>query len=368
MSLALAFERAEADEYAVPHVIPQFSPAEVDEAGDLIIDPPDVPDFESRDWTPEDFENLERLTDAYNVVYNFRASHSFPLNTFQTTLRDKAHRVDPDALIAQRIKRLPAIISKLLRGKFKLSEIQDIGGCRAVVSSVARVQRLVTAYRDSDLKHAKVADDDYIQNPKVTGYRGIHLVYSYYSDRKQTYNGLKVEMQFRTALQHAWATAVETVSIFTGQALKSNQGNRKWKRFFALMGSAIALREKCPQVPNTPEDPDILVSDLRRYVEKLGVIDHLHLFNAALKHREEQHIEGAHYFLLKLEPRANRVAVVGFKSSELAEAQERYQEVERTISSAAGDDVVLVSTSSLDSLRRAYPNYFLDTHAFINAV
>jgi maleate cis-trans isomerase len=86
-----------------------------------------------------------------------------------------------------------------------------------------------------------------------------------------------------------------------------------------------------------------------------------------LRHAEKN-VEGAHYFLLKLEPRANQVMVTGFKTAQLVEAQERYKEVEKEISAAAGDDVVLVSTSSMEALRRAYPNYFLDTHAFITAV
>jgi ppGpp synthetase/RelA/SpoT-type nucleotidyltranferase len=368
VSLAAQFNRAETDECAVKHVVPEYSPAEIDAAGDLVIDPPAIPDYRFLDWEKEDFENLQRVQEAYEIIYNFRSSHSFPLNTFQTTLRDKAHKVDADCIVAQRIKRLPTILAKLNRRKVKLSAIQDIGGCRAIVSSVARVQKLVKTYEDSDLKHRLLVKDDYIATPKISGYRGIHLVYSYYSDRKSTYNGLKIEMQFRTSLQHAWATAVETVGIFTGQALKSNQGNRRWKRFFALMGSAIALREKAPPVPNTPTDRDELMADLRRYVEKVGVIDHLRLYSAALHYHEEQHIEGAHYFLLKLEPKANRVVVTGFKSSELGAAQERYQEVEQSISSAAGDEVVLVSTNSIDVLRRAYPNYFLDTHAFMNAV
>ena len=33
-----------------------------------------------------------------------------------------------------------------------------------------------------------------------------------------------------------------------------------------------------------------------------------------------------------------------------------------------GIDAVLVSVDSISSLRRAYPNYFLDTHVFIEAV
>jgi ppGpp synthetase/RelA/SpoT-type nucleotidyltranferase len=349
------------------HVVPEHSFAEVDAAGDLIINPPPIRNFESSDWTREDFQNLERLQEAYDIVYNFRSSHSFPLNTFQTTLRDKAHKVDSHCIVAQRIKRLPTIIAKLNRRKFTLSEIQDIGGCRAIVSSVARVQKLVKEYKESDLKHELVHEDDYITNPKISGYRGVHLVYSYHSDRKNTYNGLKIEIQFRSALQHAWATAVETVGTFTGQALKSKQGNRKWRRFFALMGSAIALREKCPLVPNTADDPKTLVADIIRYVDYLGVIDHLRLFNAALKHAETN-VAGAHYFLLKLEPQANQVVVTGFKKAQLDEAQERYKETEKQISAASGDDVVLVSTSSMEALRRAYPNYFLDTHAFINAV
>src|ERR1700735_1742564 len=367
MSLAYAFNRAEIDESAMKQVVPEHTIAEVNEAGDLIIDPPPIGSFLAAEWSAEDHDNMEKLQRAYDVVYNFRSSHNFPLNTFQTTLRDKAHKVDSDCIVAQRIKRMPTIIQKLNRRKFKLSDIQDIGGCRAIVSSVTRVRKLVEEYKDSDLKHALVHEDDYIKSPKVSGYRGYHIVYSYYSDRKKTYNGLKVEMQFRTSLQHAWATAVETVGTFTGQALKSNQGQKKWRRFFALMGSAIALREKCPIVPNTPEEPKALIADIRRYVINLGVIDHLRLFNAALRHAEKN-VEGAHYFLLKLEPSANQVMVTGFKTAQLVEAQDRYNEVEKEITSSAGDDVVLVSTSSMEALRRAYPNYFLDTHAFIRAV
>jgi len=59
-------------------------------------------------------------------------------------------------------------------------------------------------------------------------------------------------MQIRSQLQHAWATAVETVGTFLQQALKSSQGDEGWQRFFALMGNAMAMRERRPPVPNTP--------------------------------------------------------------------------------------------------------------------
>jgi len=179
---------------------------------------------------------------ALLVINNWRSSHSFPLNTLQVNLRKMATACDADPTVAQRIKRLPSIRHKLERfPRMQLSRMQDIGGCRAVLSSVEAVDELVTYYTtQSRMKHKLSREDDYVLQPKPSGYRGVHLVYNYYSDRSATWNGLKIELQIRSRLQHAWATAVETVGTFTQQALKSSQGGSDWLRFFALMSSAIA--------------------------------------------------------------------------------------------------------------------------------
>ncbi|MEO9230043.1 MAG: DUF6456 domain-containing protein [Devosia sp.] len=137
--------------------------------------------------------------------------------------------MDPDILVAQRIKRMSSIEMKLQRfPTMTLSQMQDIGGCRAVVSDASTVNDLVDSYLTSDLKHKLHTNDDYIISPKDTGYRGRHLIYRYYSDKIATYNDLKIEMQFRSQFQHAWATAVEIVGTFTRQALKSSQGEENW--------------------------------------------------------------------------------------------------------------------------------------------
>ncbi len=71
------------------------------------------------------------------------------------------------------------------------------------MSDVDQVQKLVRSYKQSDIKHILAQEDDYIEKPKKSGYRGVHLIYKYFSDKIQTFNGLKVEVQIRTALQHA---------------------------------------------------------------------------------------------------------------------------------------------------------------------
>ena len=71
---------------------------------------------------------------------NWRSSHGMPLNTFRKTLRLYATRLDSQSLVAQRIKRLSSIELKLRRfPTMKLSQMQDLGGCRAIVNSVQTV-------------------------------------------------------------------------------------------------------------------------------------------------------------------------------------------------------------------------------------
>ncbi len=334
--------------------VPAFTKKQVDLAGATLID----------SATPED-----QLNNALAIINNWRSSHSFPLNTLQTNLRRNAKMMDQKCLIAQRIKRLSSIDLKLRRfPTMKLSQMQDIGGCRAIVKSVTHVNKLVNLYKKIGFKHKLDHIDDYIQQPKQSGYRGVHFIYRYYSDKKETYNGLKIEMQIRSPLQHAWATAVETVGTFIKQSLKSSMGEEDWLRFFMLMGTAIAFWERTPVIPNTPSDKKELISELHAYTDRLDVTTRLKAYGAALEMVKRPSVADAHYFLLNLVPADRKVIVYGFKANELDQATEKYLEIERNITTQLGAEAVLVSVESLESLRRAYPNYFLDTSVFINAV
>lgn len=308
---------------------------------------------------------------AYIIINNWRSCHSFPLNTLQNRLRHKAKEVYPRALIAQRIKRLSSITFKLNRfPNMKLSQMQDIAGCRAVVGSVGSVKQLVSHLKESRIKHKLIDEDDYIQKPKESGYRGVHLIYRYYSDRNETHNGRKIEMQIRSPLQHAWATAVETVGTFIGQALKASQGEQEWLRFFALMGTAIANRERTPPVPNTPMSKIELKQQLKGYAERLDVEGHLRAYGAAFRTLEQPSVKNADYFLLRFDPVAKTTTITGYRLEHLDQANRDYLAIEREIrgQSTVGADAVLVSVDSVAALKRAYPNYFLDTHLFLDAV
>ena len=126
------------------------------------------------------------LDEALTIINNWRSSHAYPLNTFQMGLRRAVRHVRPPWIVAQRIKRLPAIRLKLsLNPNMALSQMQDIGGCRAVVATVGQVKDLVDHYQSSRSKQQLLRLTDYIAQPRRSGYRSVHAIFKYHSDNKK---------------------------------------------------------------------------------------------------------------------------------------------------------------------------------------
>lgn len=309
----------------------------------------------------------KHLSHAIEVVDNFRSAHSFPLRTIQYTLRRYALNLDSHCIIAQRLKRFLSICMKLERFKdMQLWDMQDIGGCRAIVRNLDYIEKLVSTFKSGRIRHILAHEDDYVQHPRDSGYRSRHLIYRYISDRNEIYNRLKVEIQIRTPLQHAWATTVETVDTFTKQALKSSRGRSDWIRFFQLMGTEMAFREGTAPVTNTPTNRAELREELRNCAKELHVISSLRGFTTALRVTEypsaKQISDG--YFLLSLDNIKDRLHITGYQRVQLPRAAKAYADKEKQIRENRVTDAVLVSVDSISNLRRAYPNYYADTSLF----
>jgi putative GTP pyrophosphokinase len=337
---------------------PQYSKTQVNKAGIILTSDIDAANFDVKSWLW-----------AFGVLSNWRACHSYLINTFNSNLRKKLKKIDSEALVAQRLKRTPSILHKLERFRsMQLSRMQDIGGLRAIVGTPKKLNELYEAYKRSNFSHDLVSEYDYVQSPKSSGYRSIHLVYRYKKRFGSPYDGYHIELQLRTKLQHAWATAVETSGTFLEHSLKSSEGPDEWLRFFALTGSAFSYLEGTQLVPEyqyltKKETFEKTLAEAKR----LDIRKLLLGYSLAVSSIPQGSNKSAYYLIeLNLIPEEKSVKITPFKLDNLEEANIAYSKAEERTRNGEPLQVVLVSAGSLDSLRRAYPNYFLDTHDFLN--
>jgi putative GTP pyrophosphokinase len=324
----------------------KYTKGEVNRAGQQLLD---------RTYTEYD--------EAKNILDSWRACHIAPLNSFQTSLRLKLRKLDDNALVSQRLKRSQSILAKLERNpKMLLARMQDIGGIRAVTKNMKKLRELEAAYKKGTRVFSIIqGGKDYIISPKASGYRGVHLIF-------KCKNGFSIELQVRTQIQHAWATAVETMGTFLDHSLKSSEGPEEWLDFFALASSAFSVLERTPRIPGHDHLSDQETFEKLLQMEKrLDVLNKLSGFRVVARHISDDKKEGR-YHLITLDLEKMRASIQSYEAKDIDTASAAYSTKEAEISSGRNLQVVLVSSESISALKKAYPSYFLDAELFFKQI
>ncbi len=304
----------------------------------------------------------DEFYNASLIFHNWRSAHAFPMQIMLDLLRKNSIRIDRRAIVVQRLKRVPSIFFKLVREKnMSLSRMEDIAGCRAVVDNSRYVRRIAASLENSRTKNELTRKRNYIDSPKSSGYRGIHLVFKY-NGSKEKFKGMSVELQIRSKIQHSWATAVEVVGTFTKQALKASSGESIWLDFFKYVSVEFSRLEN-EVVDQAYEGVDTFAEMDKKYRE-LDLSGRLKAFKVAATALSQDKEKGAGYFVILLNIEEKRVRFTRFGKQNLAQATSFYNEQEEKCRDDQYKDVVLVSAASVRDLKRAYPNYFADTDDF----
>ena len=171
---------------------------------------------------------------ATAVVDEFRRGFGYPLTKVSSGLRGMVQQITPEVLVAQRLKRMTQIIHKLERFPgTKLARMEDIGGCRAVVETTSEMELLLERIeRNWEI----VRKRNYIDTPKESGYRAIHLV----TER----DGHRIEVQLRTKGQQAWANAVEKIAARYQVPLKDEIGPDELIHWLRLAAENISYQDR----------------------------------------------------------------------------------------------------------------------------
>lgn len=324
--------------------VPAYSKSEINEAG-VALASKSMP------------QNIRDHT--LSVLNNWRAAHAYPLYVFGKNLR----QLNPDAIVVQRLKRLESITGKIRRfPDMRLYSMQDLGGCRVIVDSVEQVYEAVNRLKGFSMGCELKREDDYIRGPKDSGYRSYHMVYKFSSDENGFSNeNMLIEVQFRTKLQHMWATAVEAMGVLAKSDLKSGQGEAGILKFFALMSSIIAIHEKTPVCPGTSDDLAALLQEVKQLDRQYKITDKLGKLDLAVEYSNPNYAEVDRYYLLAFDCDGGQIYVRQFRPEQFRIANEVYNQLENETDM----NVVLVSAKSFDEMQKAYPNYSTDVSDFV---
>lgn len=308
---------------------------------------------------------------AIDKINDWRALHTPVLESLQNRVITliNAHSI-PIILSSHRLKRLASIQYKLdVNPTMRLGGVQDIGGVRIVVEDIKILNVLSELLQKSSLEGFNFEKYyNYVTQPKQSGYRSIHFIYKFISENNN-YNGLRVELQIRTKLQHSWAMAVETAELTTRTRLKSSQGDDNWLDFFKVIASLFAIKEGTPILTYHKENHASMYDLMKIFYE---MDSHYHLseklkaLRITTRHAIDEDNEDG-YYILNINFQKQTVTVSSYSIDKEEQANDHYARLER----ASKEDlnaVVLVSVPRMRELQKAYPSYFLDTKDFLTAL
>jgi putative GTP pyrophosphokinase len=295
------------------------------------------------------------------VVEVWRAAHRAVLNTFQAILRMRTR--NSNVTVAQRHKRKRTIFDKLSRlPGMQLSRMDDVAGCRLIFPSLEALYEFRVQFQNANFRHKRrnsLDKYDYIAQPKRSGYRGIHDIYEYEvrSTKGKDLTGLYVEIQYRTLVQHAWATAVEVIGFITESQPKFERGDTRYQDAMALASEILARAHEGLKGPFPELSGEEVVRRFGELDRELALLNTLRGLNAShADGSEKKNTILIFSDLEELETRHFRDATDAMK--ELFQLELEFPE----------KDIVLVRADTSEEVRTAFRNYFSDAQEFVAMV
>ena len=182
-----------------------FSKTQVDRLGDRL-----------REGSPTDSDL--RLLDDYRR--SFGEAYDLVIRTIREQLK-----LEPTGRPA---KSTTSLIEKLQRESIRLSQVQDVAGCRVVVADVVEQERVVASLHEL-FPEASIMDRR--EKPSY-GYRAVHII--------AQVSGKLIEIQVRSSLQHLWAELSEKLSDAVDPTIKYGGGEVRIRQMLTQLSALVA--------------------------------------------------------------------------------------------------------------------------------
>lgn len=303
--------------------------------------------------------------EALADLSRWREAHLVPFQAMLEALERAARNAGADFVLFGRIKRIDTIEGKLRRpGRtHKLNTMNDIAGCRLILPSLEDVREVASLLWE-ELGPAAYDTHDYIADPQQSGYRGIHVIGKFDSPSFEL-KGLRVEAQIRTNTQHAWASTLELYDVLAESGLKFGCGSTKQLRFFQITSLLFAAEEEGSELLGS----EALAEELKTLENDLHVIGHLEGANdSVVTLGDVDAVSLDSYCLIHIDYETQEAHIKAFPQTAARDAVMKYAEDEQCKRQSGRTDALMLKASSLDTLKRALPNYFSGVSPFLGLI
>lgn len=196
------------------------------------------------------------------LLDDYRRSFGEAYENVVRTIRERL-RLEP---MGRPAKSTSSIIEKLGRETIRLSQIQDIAGCRIVVTDITQQERIVASLRVL-FPEAVIVDR---RNNPSHGYRAAHIIVMI--------SGKLIEIQVRSRLQHLWAELSEKLSDVIDPSIKYGGGGEQIRQMLTELSGFVAeieVRER------------LMASLLKRDLSEQQAITLQEMQRRTVRHKED---------------------------------------------------------------------------------
>lgn len=210
-----------------------------------------------------DTETLYKNIEDFNSLMLGYKSAIREIKTKLEVLNDELsvkNQRNPIEFVKSRIKKPASILEKLKRRGHPITtesikeNLNDVAGIRVVCSFIDDIYTLAQMLaKQDDIQIVQIKD--YIENPKVNGYRSLHMIIKvpvFFSDRKEL---VKCEIQIRTIAMDFWASLEHTI---------------KYKKRVEDTADIVYRLKQCS---NQITAVDYMMLSIRRDIENIEDID-----------------------------------------------------------------------------------------------
>jgi ppGpp synthetase/RelA/SpoT-type nucleotidyltranferase len=294
----------------------------------------------------EDFDHSK-----LDILEEYRLSYKEAGREVFDSLILLSNQISSNSITTYRIKRINSIIRKLKRRRDRpLGNMNDIVGCRCIVKSEKQIKKLRRLIKN---QFTIDEENDYYLEPNSSGYKSLHLYVVSNLDSSKI-----IEIQIRVEEDHNWATLVEIIDNVYDVDIKEtlNTDTRKYVDF-KLFHQLLARSRELNLADKTALVDLIIKYDIFNELRNIFMENYLNVrkqYNKLSRYKSDYYIieSGLDY-----KPQI-------YKFPDFDSAEKEYYNRYKT---QDNDNFVLIniSNSSLENLEKAYSNYILTTHNFL---